>query len=63
MIGEHIRRARQATHLTQEALAQASGVGPEHIQRIERGAANPTLATLYAISDALQVHLRTLLPD
>lgn len=49
--------------MTQEALAHASGVGTEHIQRIERGVANPTLATVYAIGDALRVETRSLLPD
>jgi transcriptional regulator with XRE-family HTH domain len=58
-----MRLERQRAELTQEALAQASGVGTEHIQRIERGAANPTVATIYAISDALGVQARVLLPD
>lgn len=62
-IGERLRQARHAARITQEALAQASGVGAEHIQRIERGVANPTVATLYAICDALRIPARALLPD
>ncbi|WP_175479465.1 helix-turn-helix domain-containing protein [Geodermatophilus siccatus] len=62
-LGERVRQARQHAEVTQEALSHASGVGAEHIQRIERGAANPTVATIYAIGDALQVQARTLMPD
>ena len=62
-LGARLRAARNTAELTQEVLAQASGIGTEHIQRIERGAANPTLATLYALADALKVQAETLLPD
>ena len=63
LVAERLRAARAQAGLTQEALAEASSVGTEHIQRMERGAANPTLATLYALADALQVEARALLPD
>jgi transcriptional regulator with XRE-family HTH domain len=62
-LGERVRAARRSAEVTQEALAHASGLGAEHIQRIERGVANPTLATLYALSDALQVQPQSLMPD
>ncbi|WP_406568216.1 helix-turn-helix domain-containing protein [Blastococcus carthaginiensis] len=62
-LGAKVRGARQHAQMTQELLAQGSGVGAEHIQRIERGVANPTLATLFAIADALRVTARDLLPD
>lgn len=62
-LGAKVREARQQAQMTQELLAQGSGVGVQHIQRIERGAANPTLATLFAIADALSVTARDLLPD
>jgi transcriptional regulator with XRE-family HTH domain len=62
-LGELVRAARQHAQMTQEALAQVSGIGTEHIQRIERGAANPTLATIYALGGALGVEARALLPD
>ncbi|WP_236827912.1 MULTISPECIES: helix-turn-helix domain-containing protein [unclassified Blastococcus] len=62
-LGDRLRQARRAADLTQEALAQASGVGTEHVQRIERGAANPTVATLYALSDALHIPVGNLLPE
>jgi len=58
-LGDHVRHARRGAALTQEALAQASGVGAVHIQRIERGVANPTVATLYALSDALGLTIQT----
>jgi transcriptional regulator with XRE-family HTH domain len=62
-LGERLRDARKRSEVTQEALAQTAGVWPGHIQRIERGVANPTVATLYALADALGVDVRTLLPD
>ncbi|WP_236833828.1 helix-turn-helix domain-containing protein [Blastococcus sp. KM273129] len=62
-LGDRLRQARRAADLTQEALAQASGVGTEHVQRIERGAGNPTVATLYALSDALHIPIANLLPQ
>jgi transcriptional regulator with XRE-family HTH domain len=62
-LATRVRSARQQAEATQEAVAQRSGIGTEHIQRIERGVANPTLATMYAIADALEVDARELLPD
>ncbi|MFQ1000490.1 helix-turn-helix domain-containing protein [Modestobacter sp. SSW1-42] len=61
-VGERVRQARHAAQLTQEGLAQAADLGTTHLQRIERGVANPTLATLYALGDALRVHPRDFLP-
>jgi DNA-binding XRE family transcriptional regulator len=53
-LAEH-RRARQ---LTQRELAAMSGIDQAEISRIERGRANPTLATLGALSRALGVAVR-----
>lgn len=56
-----LRATRSAAGMTQERLAQSCGISVQHVQRIEGAAANPTLATLYRITDALQVHLSDLL--
>ncbi|MQA35804.1 helix-turn-helix domain-containing protein [Modestobacter roseus] len=55
--------ARKAAGLTQETLAHQAGVSAEHIRRIERGAGNPSLATLYALTDAMGIPLADLVPD
>lgn len=43
---------REAAGLTREQLAAKARITVEQVQRLERGVANPTLATLYAIADA-----------
>ena len=44
---------RQASGLTQTALAQASGVQQSEISRIERGHANPTVQTMEQLANAM----------
>lgn len=56
-----LRDARARAGLTQEQLADRAGVATEHLQRLERGVGNPTLATVYAIADALGCDVRDLL--
>ena len=62
-LGDRVKAARQHAGLTHESLAHASGVYFKHIQRIERGDSNPTLATGYALAEALGLRLHDLLPD
>ena len=47
-IGERIREARIAKGLTQEQLAQVTGINQANISRLENGTANPSLRTLKA---------------
>lgn len=49
--------------MTLEALAHEAGLAPKHLQVLERGAGNPTAATLYGLAGALGVEPRELLPD
>lgn len=58
--GDHVRALRGARGLTQERLAEASGLAPETIRGIERGAYSPTLETLAKLCDGLGVSLATL---
>lgn len=44
---------RHERHLTQKQLADLSGIDQAEISRIERGQANPTTATLSALTRAL----------
>ena len=49
---------RRERHLTQKQLAAASGIDQAEISRIERGQANPTTATLGALTRALAVDVQ-----
>lgn len=54
-LGQAVRERREELRLTQEALAQASGLATKRIWQIERQGANPTYATLLSIAAALHV--------
>lgn len=70
-IGTRIADLRIARSLTQEGLAQQSGLSTNHIQLLESGLsdrkksspANPRLTTLVALSRVLGVSVTDLLPD
>jgi XRE family transcriptional regulator, master regulator for biofilm formation len=54
MIGDRIRKLRQAKKMTQEALARAASLGLSHLARIEQGViADPSWSTVRAIAQAL----------
>lgn len=59
--GDHLRKLRLAQNLSQEELANYSEVPISQIGRIERGEGNPTISTLYSISQALKIDLKDLL--
>jgi len=52
-LGRRIRAARAERKMTLEDLAQAAGVSKSVLSQIERGATNPTLATLWNVAKAL----------
>jgi len=52
-LGQALRERREELGLTQEALAQASGLATKRIWQIERQGANPTYSTLLSIAAAL----------
>lgn len=54
-IGRHIRAARQARRLTQDALAAAARITRPHLAKIEAGTYALKAGTLFAIADALAV--------
>jgi XRE family aerobic/anaerobic benzoate catabolism transcriptional regulator len=60
-LGQHVRTARTGAGLTQEDLAAASNLTVQHLQKVERGTGNPTLATVYALADALGIPVGSLL--
>jgi transcriptional regulator with XRE-family HTH domain len=61
-IGERLRETRLGRELTIESVAHDAGLAPKHLQVLERGAGNPTAATLYRLAGVLGVQARDLLP-
>lgn len=60
-IGEHLRARRQQRGLSLRDLAARLGVSPSLISQIERGRANPSVSTLYALVAELDISLDELL--
>lgn len=56
-ISEEIRRRRQELRLTQQSLADMSGVSVRMIKMIEANNANPTIATVSKLLASLGLHL------
>ncbi|MGH3217916.1 MAG: helix-turn-helix domain-containing protein [Streptosporangiaceae bacterium] len=52
-LGLQFIEARKARGMTQQQLSEASGVPQADISRIERGAGNPTEATLQRLAEGL----------
>jgi transcriptional regulator with XRE-family HTH domain len=62
MIGARIAELRAQKGMTQEHLAGEMGISPKYLSSIERGKENPTLNTIIALSEALNVDLGEILP-
>ena len=52
-----IKERREILKITQESLADLSGVGLRTIKPLEGGKGNPTFNTLYEIADVLGLEL------
>jgi transcriptional regulator with XRE-family HTH domain len=52
-----IKERREALQVTQEGLAQLSGVGLRTLKQFESGKGNPTLSTLHKIADVLGMEI------
>lgn len=57
-IGERLRELRRESALTQDELAEMSGVHKITISDIERGASRASAATLRKLARALEVDVR-----
>ena len=53
-----ILEGRQAKDLTQEQLAEATGINQADISRIENGTANPSLRTLKRLATGMGMKLK-----
>jgi transcriptional regulator with XRE-family HTH domain len=54
-LGQAIEEARRKAELSQEDLAERSGIHPTHISGLERGARNPTYETLAQVGEGLGI--------
>ena len=62
-VGDVLRARRQAAGLSQEALAEASGLHRVYISELERGRKAASLTALQGISRALGVPLSEIIAD
>jgi len=62
-VGKTIQRLRQAYNLSLGDLAEQSGVSKSIISQIERNESNPTLATIWRLSNALETSIENVLQN
>ena len=62
-VGRRISRLRKEKGFTLSRLAEIAGISKSTLSAIESGDVNPTISTLWAIADALNVPFGELLPE
>lgn len=62
-LGHRVRQARQARGMSLRELARRIDVSPSFVSQLERGKANPSVGTLYAIVSVLGTTLDALIGD
>jgi transcriptional regulator with XRE-family HTH domain len=55
LVGDNCARIRKGRGMTQEQLAERSGLSQQYISDLERGKRNPTVVTLWELAQALGV--------
>ena len=60
-IGERIRILRESKGISQQNLAAICNFEKANMSRIEAGRTNPTISTLYKISQALEISIAELI--
>ncbi len=53
-----LKKRREVLSVTQEYLAELSGVGLRTLKALERGKINPTFETLYKLAEVLGMELK-----
>lgn len=61
LVGGNFSRLRREAGLTQEEVAAKSGFSQQYISGLERGLRNPTVVTLFELSQAINVTVIDLL--
>ena len=59
-LGKRIKYLRELNHLTQEKLAEKSGLSIDYIGKIEVNINKPGLKALIKIANALNIHIKEL---
>ena len=54
-VATNLKAIRAEKGLTQEQLANAAGIAPRHLQKLEAGSANFTARTIARVSSALSI--------
>lgn len=57
IFGKRVKNIRMSKNLSQEKLAELSGLHSTYIGQIERGEKNPTIESIYKISVGLDISL------
>lgn len=64
LVGRNAERIRRERGLTQEQLAERSGLSQQYLSGLERGRRNPTIVTIFELATALEVsHVELVRPD
>lgn len=64
LVGDNCARIRRERGLTQEELAVRCGLSQQYLSDLEHGKRNPTIVTIYEISQALEVsHVELVQPE
>jgi transcriptional regulator with XRE-family HTH domain len=63
LFGEILRDARHQKNMTQEDLAEKSGIHRNHISFMERGLRSPSLETLFRVCQALDIEASKIVTD
>jgi transcriptional regulator with XRE-family HTH domain len=61
MLGDELKKSREAAKMTQEKLSFAAGVDRSYISLLENGKKSPTVDLLFRICDALGITASSLL--
>jgi transcriptional regulator with XRE-family HTH domain len=59
LVGDNVRRLRLAAELSQAVLAERMGVDRAYISGLEKGDRNPTVVSLWHLSKALDIPIRS----
>ncbi|WP_341365433.1 helix-turn-helix transcriptional regulator [Yoonia sp. BS5-3] len=64
LVGKNFGRLRREKGLTQEQIEERSGFSQQYLSGLEQGRRNPTVITLYELSQALGVsHVELVTPE
>ncbi len=55
--GARLQQLRKKQNISQEKLAELSGLHRTYISSLERGTRNPTITTLHSIATALNIEI------